>query len=61
MFGLKHKRRSYWGFRFFSFLLKKKWKKAHNMFYLMLVFKSKIIHLVSTFIGCEQGKAIVEK
>jgi hypothetical protein len=36
-------------------------KKAHNMFYLMLDFKFKTIHLVSTFIGYEQGKAIVEK
>jgi hypothetical protein len=36
-------------------------KKAHKTFYLMLDFKFKTIHLVSTFIGCEQGKAIVEE
>jgi len=36
-------------------------KKGHNMIYLMLDFKFKTIHLVSTFVGCEQGKVIVEE
>jgi hypothetical protein len=60
MFNLKHKIRNYWGFGFFSFL-KKNEEKAHNMLYLMLDFKFKTIHLVSTLICCEQGKAIIEE
>jgi len=62
MFSLQHKEGSYWGFGFFSFLLKKyEERKAHNIFSLMLDLRFKTLHLVSSLIGHEQGKAIVEK
>ncbi len=62
MFSLQHKEGSYSSFGFFSFFLKKNEKrKAHNMLSLMLDPRFKIIHLVSSFIGLEQGKAIVEE
>jgi len=46
---------------FFSFLKKIEKKKAHNMFSLMLDPKFKSLHLVSSFIGREQGVSIVEE
>jgi hypothetical protein len=36
-------------------------KKVHNMFFLMLDPRFKTVHLVSSLIGHEQGKAIVEE
>jgi hypothetical protein len=36
-------------------------KKNHNMLSLMLDHKFKNLHLVSSFIGLEQGKANVEE
>jgi len=62
MFGLQHKEGNYSGFGFFSFPLKKNEEnKAHNMLSLMLDPRFKTFHLVSSFIGHEQGKTIVEK
>jgi hypothetical protein len=62
MFGLQHKKGSYLGFGLFSFLQKKfEGRKAYNMFYLMLDPRFKAFCLVSSFIGLEQGKAIVEE
>jgi hypothetical protein len=62
MFGLQHKKGSYSCFEFFSFLLKNnEERKAHNMFSLMLDPRFKTFHLVSSLIGHEQGKAIVEE
>ncbi len=47
---------------FFSFLTKYDEMKAHNMLSLMLDSKYKILRLISSFIGCEQGVLpIVEK
>jgi hypothetical protein len=49
-------------FGLFSFFLKKhERKKVHNMFSLMLDPRFKTLHLVSSLIGCEQGKKIVEE
>ncbi len=62
MFGLQHKEGYYSSFGLCSFLLKKYEKrKAHNILSLMLDYRFKTFHLVSSFIGCEQGKAIVEE
>jgi hypothetical protein len=62
MFGLQHKKRSYSCFEFFSFLLKKnEERKAHNMLFLLLDPRFKTFHLVSSLIGREQGKVIVEE
>ncbi len=47
-------------FRFYFFLLKKIWKKAHNMVSLMLDPRFKAFCLGSSFIGHEQGKAILK-
>jgi len=46
-----------------SFLSLKEYeeRKAHNMLSFLLDFRSIILHLVSSLIGHEQGKAIVEK
>jgi len=46
---------------FLSFLKKNEERKTHNMFYLMLDYRFKTLHLVSSLIGHEQGKAIVEE
>jgi hypothetical protein len=46
---------------FLSFLKKYGKRKAHNMPSLMLDPRLKTLHLVSSLIGHEQGKAIVEK
>ncbi len=48
-------------FWIFLFFLKKKKKKAHNMFSLMLGLRFKSIHLVSSFVGREEGVNIVDK
>jgi len=62
MFSLQHKNRSYLGFGFFSFLVKKnEERKAHNILFSMLDLRLKTFCLVSSFISREQGKAIVEK
>jgi hypothetical protein len=46
---------------FFLFLKKYEEKKAHYMLFLMLNPKFKNLDLVSSFIGLEQSKSIVEK
>jgi hypothetical protein len=46
---------------FLSFLKKYEERKAHDMFSLMLDPRFKTFCLVSSFIGHEQGKAIVEE
>jgi len=62
MFGLQHKKEVVQDLDFFlSFLKKYENRKAHNMFSLMLDPRFKTFDLVSTFISCEQGNAIVEK
>jgi hypothetical protein len=62
MFGLQHKEGSYSSFGLFSFLFKKnEERKAHNMPSLMLDPMFKTLCLVSSCIGLEQGKAIVEE
>jgi len=62
MFSFQHKERSCSSFGFFSFFLKKyEERKAHNILSLMLDPRFKTLRLVSSFIGCEQGKAIVEE
>jgi len=44
----------------FSFLFKKYEKKFHNILFLMLNPKFKSLHLMFSFIGCEEGVCIVE-
>jgi hypothetical protein len=44
---------------FFSFLKKYENKKAHNMIYLMLNPRFKSFHIISSFVGKEQGVALV--
>jgi hypothetical protein len=46
---------------FLSFLRKYEERKAHDMLLLMLDPRFKTFHLVSSLIGHEQGKAIVEE
>ncbi len=46
---------------FLSFLKKNEERKTHNMFSLMLDYRFKTLHLVSSLIGREQGKAIIEE
>ncbi len=46
---------------FLSFLRKYEKRKTHNMFYLMVNPKFKNLDLVASFIGHEQGVAIVEE
>jgi hypothetical protein len=46
---------------FLSFLKKFDEKKTHNMLALMLDPRFKSLHLVSSFIGCDQGVAFVEQ
>jgi hypothetical protein len=46
---------------FLSLLRKYEEKKAHNMLSLMLDARFKSLHLVSSFIGCEQGVGIIEE
>ncbi len=46
---------------FLSFLKKYEIKKAHNMISLMLDPKFKSIHIISSFVGREQGVAFVEE
>ncbi len=46
---------------FLSFLRKFEKKNSHNMFFSKLDPKLKTFHLVFSLIGCEQGKAIIEK
>jgi hypothetical protein len=61
MFGLQHKKGSYSCFGLFLYFLKKyEERKAHNMLSLMLDPRFKTLPLMSSFIGCEQSKAIVE-
>jgi hypothetical protein len=43
---------------FFSFLKKYENKKAHNMIYLMLNPRFKSFHIISSFVGKEQGVAL---
>jgi len=44
---------------FFSFLKKYENKKAHNMIYLMLNPRFKSFHIIYSFVGKEQGVALV--
>jgi hypothetical protein len=46
---------------FFSFLKKYENRKTHNMISLMLDPKFKNLHIVSSFVGREQGVAVVEE
>jgi len=46
---------------FLSFLKKYEKRKAHNMLSLMLDPRFKTLRIMSSFIGCEQVKAIVEE
>ncbi len=46
---------------FLSLLIKYETKKTHNMLSLMLDVWFKCLHLVSSFIGCEQRIAIIEE
>jgi hypothetical protein len=46
---------------FLSFKKQNEERKAHNMLSLMLDFRFKSLRLVSSLIGCEQAKVIVEK
>ncbi len=46
---------------FLIYLKKYEKKEVHNMFFLMLNLRFKNLHLVSSFIGFEQKKAILEK
>jgi hypothetical protein len=46
---------------FLSFLKKYEEKKSHNMFSLMLDPQFENLHLVSSFVGCEQDISIVKK
>jgi len=46
---------------FLSFLKNYEERKAHNMFSLMLDPQFKSLHLVPSFVGCEQGISIVQK
>jgi hypothetical protein len=46
---------------FLSFLKGCDKKKAHNMIFLMLDPRYKSLHIVSSFVGREQGVAIVEE
>jgi hypothetical protein len=46
---------------FLSFLKKYENKKSHNIRFLMLDLRFKILHFVFSLIGREQGKAIVEE
>jgi hypothetical protein len=46
---------------FLSFLRKFEKLKSHNMFFIKLDPKLKTFHLVSSLIGCEQSKTIVEE
>jgi hypothetical protein len=46
---------------FLSFLKKFDEKKTHNMLAIMLDPRLKSLHLVSSFIGCDQGVTIVEQ
>jgi hypothetical protein len=46
---------------FLSFLKKYENKKAHNMNFLMLDIRFKSLRIVSSFVGREQGVALVEE
>jgi hypothetical protein len=46
---------------FLSFLKKYEERKTHNMLSLMLDSQFKNLHLVSSFVGCEQGISIVQE
>jgi hypothetical protein len=46
---------------FLSFLKKYENKKAHNMISLMLDPSFKSLHIISSFVGREQGVALVEE
>jgi len=46
---------------FFSFLKKYENRKTHNMISFTLDLKSKNLHIVSSFVGREQGVAVVEE
>jgi hypothetical protein len=45
---------------FFSFLNKYENRKAHNMIFLMLDPRFKNLHIISSFVGREQGVVFVE-
>jgi hypothetical protein len=46
---------------FLSFLKVYDKRKAHNMIFLMLDLRYKSLHIVSSFVGKEQGVALVEE
>jgi hypothetical protein len=61
LFGFIRKEVSIVLYSFLSLLRKYEKKKPHNMLSLMLDARFKNLHLVSSFIGSEQGVAIIEK
>jgi hypothetical protein len=62
MFGFQHKKEEVEVLdSFLSFLNKYEGKKSHNNLCLMLDHRFKTLHLVSSLISHEQGKAIVEE
>jgi hypothetical protein len=46
---------------FLSILTKYKNKNTHNMIYLMLDHRFKNLHIIFSFVGCEQGVNLVEE
>ncbi len=46
---------------FLSILTKYKNKNTHNMIYLMLDHRFKNLHIISSFVGCEQGVNLVKE
>jgi len=61
-FGLQHKKEVIHVLdSFISFFFKYEKRKAHNMFFKMLDPRFKTFHLISSFIGREQGKVIIKK
>jgi hypothetical protein len=62
MFGFQHNKKIRYDLDYFlSFLNKYEEKNLIDMFYLILDHRFKTLHLVSSFVGCEQGKAIMEE
>jgi hypothetical protein len=50
-----------WFVGLFPFLTKYENKKTHNIIFLMLEPRFKSLHIISSFVGQEQGVSFVEK
>jgi hypothetical protein len=62
MFGFQHKKEVVAILDYFlSFLKKYEEQNIIDMFYLILDHRFKTLCLVSPFVGCEQGKAIMKE